>query len=184
MENLKNSEETPQASPQETIQLSEDQMQSFIAKLKREESLTMAIIAGIVSSLVAAAIWAAVTYASGYQIGYMAIGVGFLVGYAIRVLGKGISLIFAVLGALFSLIGCALGNLFAIFGFVANEEGVGFSSVLSLIDIAALPQIFVDMTLSSPMDFVFYGIAMFIGWSAAKREVKEEDLVEHLSTSN
>lgn len=188
MENLENAaeqnenqQETSPETQQQTIEVSEQQMQSFLAKLKAEENLTLAIIAGIFSSLIAAIIWAAVTYLSGYQIGYMAIGVGFLVGFAMRVTGKGISLIFAILGALFSLIGCALGNLLAVLGLVANEEGVGFAEVFSLIDISAIPQIFIEMTLSSPMDFVFYGIAAFIGWSAAKREIKDEDLIEHLN---
>jgi len=52
---------------------------------------------------------------------------------------------------------------------------------LSNLDLSALPQIFVDMTLSSPMDFVFYGLSAFIGWSAAKREVKEEELAEYFN---
>lgn len=183
MENLENAaNETQQNNTQpQTIEVTDHQMETFLAKLKTEENLTMAIVAGIFSSIIAAIIWAAVTYSTGYQIGYMAIGVGVLVGFAMRVLGKGVSLIFAVLGALFSLIGCALGNLLAIFGFFANEEGVSFFDALSFIDLTTLPSIFVEMTLSSPMDFVFYGIAAYIGWSAAKREVNEEELAEHLN---
>jgi len=182
MENLENSasEELQDNQPQ-TVEITEHQMQSFLTKLKAEERLPLGIIAGIISCILSTVIWAAVTYFSGYQIGYMAIGVGFLVGYAIRIAGNGISLIYAIMGALFSLIGCALGNLLAIFGFFANEEGIGFGAVLSNLDLSALPQIFVDMTLSSPMDFVFYGLAAFIGWSAAKREVKEEELAEYFN---
>jgi len=65
-------------------------LQAALQRLKSEQNLVLAALAGGVAALLGACIWAAVTVTTNYQIGWMAVGVGFLVGYAVRSFGKGI----------------------------------------------------------------------------------------------
>jgi hypothetical protein len=92
----------------------------------------------------------------------MAIGVGFLVGYAVRLLGKGSTPVFGAVGALLSLAGCVVGNVLAIAGFIANDVGQPFFSVLPQIEMAALPSMLSETF--SAIDVVFYAIAVYEGY--------------------
>lgn len=132
----------------------------------RQQNLLIAFIAGSVAMLVSAIIWAVVTTVTGYQIGWMAIGVGFLVGLAVR-LGKGVDNIYRYLGAGLALIGCLLGNFFTIVGFISQEEEVNAFSVLGLIDYANIPSLM--MTTASPIDLLFYAIAIYQGYKISVR---------------
>lgn len=121
-----------------------------------------AVVGGLVAALVGAAIWAAVTVSTGYQIGWMAVGVGFLVGFVVRLTGGGSSTIYGVVGAVFALLGCALGNLFSGIGFIAAEQQTGFMEALGAFDWSKSIDLLTAM--SSPMDLLFYGIALYEGF--------------------
>ncbi len=128
-----------------------------------------------------AGVWAGVTVVSGYQIGFMAIGIGFLVGFAVRSLGKGITSTFGVLGAALSLLGCALGNLLAVTALVAREQGVAFLDAVSQLSPSLIQELMVAFF--SPMDLLFYAIALYYGYKLAFRQLTEEDLQRMLSGS-
>ncbi|NNL84028.1 MAG: hypothetical protein HKP27_00160 [Myxococcales bacterium] len=130
--------------------------------------------AGACASVVGAAAWAGVTLATGYQIGWMAIGVGFLVGFAIRIVGKGLDGIYGVLGAALSLLGCLAGNFFAVCGILAQQEGLPFLELVGGLDFAAAKELMIATF--SPMDLLFYGIAVYEGYQLSFREVTEQDL--------
>ena len=171
-------EETRQAEPRGP-QLDPAQLTFLKQRLESEQNLPLAFVAGLAASLAGAAAWAGVTVLSGYQIGFMAIGIGFLVGFAVRAGGKGISAVYGAIGAVFSLIGCALGNLLAVTAMVAQNEGVGFLALLSQLTPELASQLMVATF--SPMDVVFYAIALYYGYRLAFRQLGPEELQQMLS---
>jgi hypothetical protein len=124
--------------------------------------MSLALIGGVVAALIGAALWAVITVTTGYQIGFMAIGVGFLVGLTVGHLGKGTTQAYGIMGAVLSLAGCVIGNVLAITGFFAKSEGVPFFTVLSQLDVAAIPSVLIDTF--SPIDLLFYAIAVYEGY--------------------
>ncbi len=132
-------------------------------------NLGLAIAAGVVAALVGAVLWAVITVTTEYQIGFMAIGVGLLVGFAVRYFGKGTTQPFGIVGAVLSLAGCVVGNLFTIFGFISIQESMELTQVAS----AVLGEPGMTMALMresfSPMDLLFYGIAVYEGYKIAMK---------------
>jgi hypothetical protein len=131
-------------------------------------------IAGLAAAMIGAAVWAGVTIVTEYQIGWMAVAVGFMVGYAVRVGGKGIDSTFGYLGATLALLGCAAGNLFATVGFVANQESASFLDVASRLDLTIIQEIMVATF--TPMDLLFYGIAVYEGYKLSFRQLSQEEM--------
>ena len=121
-----------------------------------------ALVGGLLAALIGAAIWAAVTVTTHYQIGFMAIGVGILAGLGVRYLGGGSGSTYGVLGAVFALIGCALGNILSAIAFIAANDGAPFMEALGQFDWSR--SIDLLTATSSPMDFVFYAIAVYEGF--------------------
>ena len=163
-------DQEPQIDPQRLEELNQ--------RLVSEQNLPLAIVAGLVSSLIGAAAWAAVSVISGYQLGLMAIAVGVLVGLAVRHLGKGISPIYSVIGAGFALFGCLFGNILTIASYLAEETEMTYGAALS--QMLGSPEMIVklmSMTFS-PMDLIFYAIAIYEGYKLALRQLTEKDLRE------
>ena len=76
--------------------------------------------------------------------------------------------------ALLSLAGCGLGNLLAVCGLLSNQEGIPFFDLLSRLDLEMVAELMVATF--SPMDLVFYGIAMYEGYKFSFRPLSPEDL--------
>lgn len=188
MENqVENSAEQPEMSNEEvvqpaaeestTVEVNHEKLDQYMARLRMEQNLPMAIAAGVITCLVSAVLWAVISVSTGYQIGYMAVGVGLLVGYSVRFLGKGMDQVFGIIGAVFALLGCLLGNAFAIVGFLANEGGMGVMNALEFVNVS-----FIVMAMKetfSPMDLLFYGIAIYEGYKFAFRQITEEEILQH-----
>lgn len=138
--------------------------------------MPLAIAAGLGAALLGAAIWAAITVTTGYKIGWVAVGIGFLVGIAVRNLGKGISKPFAWTGAACALLGCALGNLLSVCGYLSIDQSEPLSVIV--LSVLSQPTIAVELMVAtaSPMDFVFYAIAMYEGYKFSFREISAEEL--------
>ena len=132
-------------------------------------NLGLGIAAGVVAALIGAVLWAVITVTTEYQIGFMAIGVGLLVGFAVRRFGNGTTQPYGIAGAVLALAGCMLGNLFSIFGFISIQESMEMTEVAStvLADPAMTASLMRDSF--SPMDLVFYGIAVYEGYKIAMK---------------
>lgn len=159
--------------------LEPSQIQYLEQRLASEQNMVLAIVAGAVASLVGAVAWAGITVVTGYQIGFMSIGIGFLVGFAVRTLGKGISSPFGVVGAIFSLVGCGLGNLLAVLAMVAENEGIEFFSALSQLNFPMMQELMVATF--TPMDLLFYAIAIYYGFKLAFRQLDDAELGQMLT---
>lgn len=144
-------------------------VEQAIAQLRDEQDFNLGLAAGLVAALIGAALWAGITIVTKYQIGWMAVGVGFLVGFAVRQFGRGIEPRFGYLGAALALLGCGLGNLFAVLGIVAGHEHVSFFTLLGRVRWTAVPQIMAATF--SPMDVLFYGIALYEGYKLSFRQL-------------
>ena len=166
---MANQQTQSSSAPRAASQLDRRQIETATARLRAEQNLTGGLLAGLAASLVGAAVWAVVTDATGYQIGWMAVGIGFVVGMAVRTLGKGIDKTFGVLGAALALFGCVAGNLLAVVGIVAQQQGEPFMSVLGRLDVSLIVRL---MEVSfSPMDLLFYGIAVYEGYKLSFRRI-------------
>ena len=163
----------------ENPQFDESQLQYAVDQLRDEQNLAMGIGAGVVAALAGAGIWAVVTVVTNFQIGWMAVGVGFLVGIAVRTFGKGIDKAFGIIGAALALLGCGLGNLFAVCGMIAAEQQMGFVEVLSLLSPEMIREVMIATF--SPMDLLFYGIAVYEGYKLSFRQLTEDDLTTRIT---
>ncbi len=169
--------ENQQESKVETTALTEEKILQYREKLKLEQNLPLGVAGGAGAAIVGAAVWALVTVGTGYQIGWMAVGVGFLVGYSIRFFGKGIDNVFGIIGGVFALVGCLLGNFFSLVGFAAKSENVDVISILFSIDYSLVPDIMIEAF--SPMDLLFYGIAVYEGYRFSVRQITHEEVIEN-----
>ncbi|MBS2099223.1 toxin-antitoxin system YwqK family antitoxin [Carboxylicivirga linearis] len=144
--------------------------------LKSHQDFYYAIIGGLLASIISGVLWAMFTVATQHQIGYMAIGVGLLVGFAVRFFGAGIDMKFGILGASLSLLGCLMGNLFTQVGFYAQEVSIPYFEVLTYLT----PRLIVDVLVEafSPIDILFYGIALVEGYKLSFRKVSPLTLKE------
>lgn len=156
-----------------TLEISDKERRQLVSvHLQNQQSLPVALVAGIGAAIVSAIIWAAITIVTEYQIGWMAVGVGVLVGLAVRC-GKGVDRVYSVVGAALALIGCILGNFFSIVGFVAKQEQMNVFSILGAIDYLKVPSVMIEA--SSPMDLLFYGIAMYEGYKLSVRSITADE---------
>ena len=151
--------------------------QRLIAEVKASQNLPLGFIGGLVAALLGATIWAIVTVVTDYQIGWMAVGIGFLVGLAIRQFGKGIDRIFGIVGAGLALFGCLAGNLLTIAILISQEETVSLVEVLFFL--MTTPAVAIElMSLTfSPIDLLFYGIAIYEGYKFSFRQLSKAELV-------
>lgn len=156
-------------------QINEDKLASFLEQLRLEQNMPLAIVAGLAASLVGAIVWAIITSVTGYQIGYMAVAIGFLVGFAIRTFGKGIDKIYGIMGAAFSIFGCLVGNFLTFAGYVSKDQGIGIVDTLLLIDYSLVPEAMIETF--SPMDVLFYGIAIYEGYKFSFRKLTEHEIL-------
>jgi hypothetical protein len=154
--------------------LDQTKVQNFMLRRKAEQSMPLALAAGVVAALVGAVIWAIVTDMTGYQIGVMAVGVGFLVGYAVRVLGKGIERPFQYVGAACALLGSVLGNYFATAGIAAQQVHVDIFTLITRIPLDKAAMLMQESF--QPMDLLFYAIAVYAGYRYSLKRFTPADL--------
>ena len=142
-------------------------------------SLPMALLAGCAAAAVGATLWATISVATNMQIGWMAIGIGFLVGYAVRRFGKGSEPTFQVLGAILSLLGCLGGNLLMVCVVASRQENIPLLTILTHLH----PSVILDLMVEtfSPMDLVFYAIAVYEGYRFSRAPLPRAVSVPHLN---
>ena len=169
------SEEQPAAAEAPQRRLDPALVQQFMNGIRDEQNLPLGLLAGGAAAVVTAGLWAWFTVVSGYTTGIGAILVGIAVGFAVRAGGRGLDTVYGVIGGGWALLACAGGNLVAVAGFVAKEEGVPFLDALTWM--FAEVGIVEAMTATfSPMDLLFYGIAVYEGYKFAFRRIKPEEL--------
>lgn len=156
------------------VEIDEMKYQQFLNEIEGNQNLHMGIVAGLIAAVIGAAAWAAVTVITDFQIGWMAVGIGFLVGYAVRITGKGIGKSFGYIGAILALSSCLAGNLLSICAIVSKQEAIPFFHLLTRLN----PQIILEImkTTFSPIDLLFYGIAVYTGYRFSFKQVTEDEL--------
>lgn len=147
----------------------------YIASLKNEQNINKAILGGTLGMVIGAILWAVITVITGFQIGYMAIAIGFIVGFLVRTFGKGLDPVYGYIGAVFAILGCLFGNMLSIFGFATQEFGMSFFEVFANVDFSLVINIMIESF--SPIDLLFYGIAIYEGYHFSFRQITEEELI-------
>lgn len=168
----------PSNSGQSKVPVEVDQLKldRYMQEIRDNQNLALGVMGGIAAAAVGALVWAAVTFYTGYQIGWMAVGIGFLVGLAIRHFGKGVNTSFGIAGAVLSLVGCLAGNVFTYCIYIAQEEGVKVTEVASQLDSQIVVRMLVDTF--SPLDILFYGLAVYYGYKYSFYQAPDEKLRE------
>ncbi len=159
-----------------TEELQQQLSPELMAKLRKEQRLFLGLSSGLIVGLIGAILWGVITVVTKFQIGYMAIAIGAGVGLTIRTTGNGIDPIFKFSGAVISLFSVLLGNFFSLIGFIAIEEGLGYFETLPLFDYTYLSDIMIATF--SPIDIVFYAIALGEGYYFSSRLITEKKLME------
>jgi hypothetical protein len=138
-------------------------------RLISQQNLALAVVGGGLAAALGAAGWALITVVSGYELGIVAIAVGALVGLAVRRMGRGVTPVFAAVGGVLALFACGAGNLLAAAALVARHGGVPLSAVLARLDLPTSRHLMVAF--STPMDVLFYAIAVMVGFRSSVRPV-------------
>jgi hypothetical protein len=161
-------------SAKDPVEVDQMMLQGYVQEIRDNQNLTFGVIGGIAAAVVGATVWAITTALTNYQIGWMAVGVGCLVGFAVRRFGKGIDTSFGIAGAGLSLLGCLAGNLLTVCIVVSRQQSIALLDVLSRLN----PEIAVELmkVTFSPMDLLFYGIAVYEGYRFSFRRISEEEL--------
>ena len=148
----------------------------LMAKLRTEQRLGPAVAGGLVATVLAAILWGTVTFVTGYQIGWAAVGLGALVGGTVRTLGRGVTKPFGCVGGVLSGAGCLLGNLLCVYAFIAQQEELPLALVFANINPAAIPDL-LAITFN-PLDLVFYGLAICVGYRFSFRQVTRAEAAQ------
>ena len=164
------------AMEQPAPQIDQYKLDRYLQEVKDNQTLLFGILGGLAAGLAGAAVWALITAWTNYQIGWMAVGVGFLVGLAVRYLGRGIDTAFGIAGGAIALVSCVAGNLLAVVVSVSNQESIPFFQLLSRIN----PQIAIDIMKETfhPMDVLFYGLAVYVGYKYSFKAISDEELAK------
>ena len=157
-----------------TAEIDQARLQMLVQEMKDNQNLLFGVVGGAAAAAMGAAVWAIVTALTDYQIGWMAVGVGFLVGFAVRTFGKGIDTSFGVIGAILSLLGCLAGNLLTVCIAISRHDDIAFFELLSGLN----PEITVGIMKAtfSPMDLLFYAIAVYEGYKFSFRKISGDQL--------
>jgi hypothetical protein len=158
------------------VQIDELVLQARVEALRQEQDFGLGIVGGLVGGGIGAALWAVITYVTDYQIGFMAVGVGFLVGYGVRLLGRGMDRAFGVAGGIIALVSVVLGNFLVSIGYLANIWEVGYIEALLSFNYAMTFELM--SATFSPVDLVFYAIAIYEGYRFSFRQITTEELFE------
>jgi hypothetical protein len=153
----------------------------YVDVRRSEQHYQLALFAGIIGAAVGVAIWLGISLTANAQAEWTAIGIGIIAGMMVRVAGKGFDRVFGVLGAMLTAIGCFVANLVSGCHFMAlKTEGATLFDALSTMT----PETFRGVLTATfdPMDGVFYGIALILGFRIAYRRmsgVERAQLVAH-----
>lgn len=154
--------------------IDESKSKMLLQQIRDSQNLSMGIVGGLGAAVLGSVVWATITALTMYQIGFMAIGVGFLVGFAIRKMGQGIDKVFGYFGAGLALLGCLVGNLLTTCIIVSSEENVALGQIISSLNFPTAVEI-MKYTFS-PIDLLFYGLALYYGYKFSFRQLTPEEL--------
>jgi len=162
------------------LQVDSFRLEQLRRQMRDNQNLTLGILGGALGAVIGAVAWGLLTWMTHLQIGYAAIGVGFLAGLGVRLLGRGINTSFAVVGAVMALLGVLLGNLFWACIEIARQEGVPVSTVAASLNSEMISAIFRETF--SPIDLLFYGIAVWAGFKYARVNPPDAEVVDAVKT--
>lgn len=169
-------ESDPHAKPQRNTQIDKFALQAKLEAIKQEQDLALGILGGLIGGGIGAILWSVITYATEYQIGWMAVGVGFLVGFGIKLLGKGIDKIFGIVGGVISLFSVLFGNFLVSLGFLAKALEIGYIDVIFGFNYSMAIELMVATF--SPIDVLFYAIAVYEGYRFSFRKITRAELLD------
>ena len=139
--------------------------------LESRQNVLLAVVGGLIGAVVGAAAWAVVTVLTEFQIGFMAVGVGWLVGQLTWRFGRGLSPSYGAVGAVFAVLGCLVGNVLSACHFASQipELEATFWQLAGSFNFGLYWEL-IKITFS-PIDVLFYLIALYEGWRFSFRNL-------------
>ena len=136
-------------------------------KLKSEQNLVAAVIAGAVATLLAAVGYGIIVATWPFSYGFAAAGIGVVIGISMQFLGRGISMKFAAVATVYTIAGCLLGNLFRVI--MEQVRGTGTSPIDLLTNSSLSTLAEWSVSYVSLIDFVYWFVAVVAAVFLAKR---------------
>ncbi len=171
----------PDVEPEAKPRIAPAVYQHYVDVRRSEQHYQLALLAGIVGAAVGVAIWLGISMTTHAEAEWTAVGIGILAGMMVRVAGKGFDRVFGVLGAILTAIGCFVAILVSGCHFMAlKTEGATLVDALSTLTPETFREVFTATF--DPLDGVFYGIALILGFRIAYRRmsrVERAHLVAH-----
>ncbi len=156
--------------------------QHYVDLRRSKQHYQFALVGGTFGAALGVALWLGVSMTAHVEAEWIAIGVGLLAGGSVRLCGQGYDRVFGALGALLTAIGCFAGTLVAGCHFVALQtEGATVFDAISTLTPTMTREIF--MATFDPVDGVFYGIAVVLGFRISYRRLSGVDKATLLSHS-
>lgn len=162
----------------ESIEINQKDIDTYMEKIQTEQKLWLAIIGGIGVWLIGSILWATITVVTWYQVGYMALFIWLWVGYAFRYLGKWTDKIFGVMSALIAFLSCIVGNILTILVYVSQIQGISYIDAIAAVDWLMLPEVLISTF--DPIDFIFYGLAIYTGYKSAFHVISHDDVIMNI----
>jgi hypothetical protein len=148
--------------------------QHYVDLRRSKQHYQFALVGGTLGAALGVALWLGVSMTAHVEAEWIAIGVGLLAGGSVRFCGQGFDRVFGVLGALLTAIGCFAGTLIAGCHFVALQtEGATLIDAISTLTPTMTREIFIATF--DPLDGVFYGIAVVLGFRISFRRLSGVD---------
>lgn len=184
MEDMSTAQAVETPAPRELNALEAMQVQAIVQELRSRQNFWFALVAGLVAALACAYIWALISVTVTFQIGWMAIGIGFVVGWVVLRTGKGVSPVFGYLGALLALFSVAAGNILIGAMVLSDEYAMPLSEVVGIF--LGAPQIMVEILQIgfSPVDLLFYGIALYQGYRFSYNVIDEAGIAAAIASQS
>lgn len=156
-----------------------DQVERALFEIRCEQNLMLGAVAGVIAGAVGALLWAVVTVATMFEIGWLAVGIGFMVGAAVRWAGRGTTQSFGVVGAAIALASVLAGKFLTILGLFAVAGGMSYLQAVTQFDYSITLTVMAGDF--SPIDLLFYGIAIWEGYRISIREITGDEIHERLA---
>ena len=172
-----------EALDQEEYEVDEQSLQQYIDQVRSEQSMLTGLLGGLVGATLGAAGWALITVTTEREFALVAIGVGLLVGFAVRIAGKGMEPRFGVMGAILAIAGCLVGKLLTIAIIISNAQQVPIAEMILVMVTDPASTVEVLTMTFDPMDFLFYGIAIYEGYRFSFRKITQEELARFIKPS-
>jgi hypothetical protein len=152
------------------------QYQHYVDLRRSQQHMPFAVAAGFIGGAVGVAAWFGLITFTKLQVDWMVVIVAATIATLVRTGGKGFDRVFGFAGALLTVLMGAAGFLLSGCWFVAAaSENAGFVDVVTAMTPLFIVEVFKAMY--DPIDAIFFGIALLIGFRLSYRRISRAEKI-------